>query len=86
MWIHEPWKMSSALQHRASCLIGEDYPGPIVDHASAIRAAREGLSTALAHTDYHHEANQIFDKLGSRQRPKKPTAPKADTSQLSLFS
>jgi len=34
MWIHEPWKMSSALQQRASCLIGEDYPAPIVENAS----------------------------------------------------
>ena len=86
MWIHEPWKMSSALQQRASCLIGEDYPAPIVDHASAIRAARKGLSAALAQADYRQEANQIFDKLGSRQRRKKPTVPKADSSQLSLFN
>jgi deoxyribodipyrimidine photo-lyase len=78
--------MSSALQQRASCLIGEDYPAPIVDHASAIRAARKGLSTALAQADYRQEANQIFDKLGSRQRRKKPTVPKADSSQLSLFN
>jgi deoxyribodipyrimidine photo-lyase len=86
MWIHEPWKMSSALQQRASCLIGEDYPAPIVEHASAIKAARKGLSAALAQADYSQEANQIFDKLGSRQRRKKPTVPKADSSQLSLFN
>jgi len=78
--------MSSALQQRASCLIGEDYPAPIVDHASAIRAARKGLSAALAQADYRQEANQIFDKLGSRQRRTKPIAPKADSSQLSLFN
>ena len=86
MWIHEPWKMSSALQQRASCLIGEDYPAPIVEHASAIKAARKGLSAALAQADYRQEANQIFDKLGSRQRQKKPAASKVDSSQLSLFS
>ena len=86
MWIHEPWKMSSALQQRASCLIGEDYPAPIVEHASAIRAARKGLSAALTQADYRQEANQIFDKLGSRQRPKKPATSKVDSSQLSLFN
>ena len=86
MWIHEPWKMSSALQQRASCLIGEDYPAPIVEHSSAIKAARLGLSAALTQADYRQEANQIFDKLGSRQRPKKPATSKVDSSQLSLFN
>ena len=86
MWIHEPWKMSSALQQRASCLIGEDYPAPIVENASAIKAARLGLSAALTQADYRQEANQIFDKLGSRQRPKKPATSKVDSSQLSLFN
>ena len=86
MWIHEPWKMSSALQQRASCLIGEDYPAPIVENASAIKAARLVLSAALTQADYRQEANQIFDKLGSRQRPKKPATSKVDSSQLSLFN
>jgi len=86
MWIHEPWKMSSALQQRASCLIGEDYPAPIVENASAIKAARLGLSAALTQADYRQEANQIFDKLGSRQRQKKPAISKVDSSQLSLFN
>ena len=86
MWIHEPWKMSSALQQRASCLIGEDYPAPIVENASAIKEARLGLSAALTQADYRQEANQIFDKLGSRQRPKKPATSKVDSSQLSLFN
>lgn len=30
--IHEPWKMSEAEQRAAGCIIGEDYPAPIVDH------------------------------------------------------
>lgn len=29
----EPWKMSRADQREAGCLIGDDYPAPIVDHA-----------------------------------------------------
>jgi deoxyribodipyrimidine photo-lyase len=34
-YIHEPWTMSVDLQHKVGCLIGEDYPKPIVDHAEA---------------------------------------------------
>jgi len=31
--LHTPWTMSSAEQRAAGCLIGRDYPAPIVDHA-----------------------------------------------------
>lgn len=30
--VHEPWKMTSLEQREASCLIGRDYPAPIIDH------------------------------------------------------
>jgi len=46
--VHEPWKMREAEQREAGCIIGKDYPAPIVDHAlarerclQAFRAARE---------------------------------------------
>lgn len=32
-YLHEPWKMSLDLQASSACLIGQDYPAPIVDHA-----------------------------------------------------
>jgi deoxyribodipyrimidine photo-lyase len=31
-FIHEPAKMDTAVQRQANCIIGEDYPAPIVDH------------------------------------------------------
>ena len=31
-FIHEPWKMSEALQRQSGVQIGRDYPQPIVDH------------------------------------------------------
>ena len=36
-FIHSPWKMPVELQKQIGCLIGKDYPPPIVDH----RLARE---------------------------------------------
>lgn len=36
-FIHEPWQMSTAEQRAAGCMLGQDYPPPIVDH----RVARE---------------------------------------------
>lgn len=34
-FIHAPWKMGPVEQHQAGCIIGRDYPAPIVDHAVA---------------------------------------------------
>jgi len=34
-FIHSPWEMSLDLQHQTGCLIGKDYPVPIVDHSMA---------------------------------------------------
>jgi len=33
--IHEPWTMPPAVQDASGCVIGRDYPAPIVDHAFA---------------------------------------------------
>jgi deoxyribodipyrimidine photo-lyase len=35
----EPWTMPAEVQRDAGCVIGTDYPEPIVDHAEARRAA-----------------------------------------------
>ena len=32
-FVHEPWKMPAAVQREFGCMIGKDYPAPIVDHA-----------------------------------------------------
>jgi deoxyribodipyrimidine photo-lyase len=37
----EPWLMPGEVQREAGCVIGADYPEPIVDHAAARRAALE---------------------------------------------
>lgn len=34
-FIHEPWRMTRSEQIRAGCVIGQDYPAQIVDHAVA---------------------------------------------------
>ncbi|MBX7236562.1 MAG: DNA photolyase family protein [Caldilineales bacterium] len=34
-YLHAPWTMPTSLQQAAHCIIGRDYPAPIVDHAWA---------------------------------------------------
>ena len=37
----EPWQMPDEVQEACGCVIGEDYPEPIVDHAIARQEALE---------------------------------------------
>jgi deoxyribodipyrimidine photo-lyase len=45
-YIHTPWKMSDELQRGVGCLIGKDYPAPIVDHAIVRQRALETYRSA----------------------------------------
>jgi deoxyribodipyrimidine photo-lyase len=38
-YLHAPWKMPQQVQTQAGCVIGRDYPRPIVDHAAARKRA-----------------------------------------------
>jgi deoxyribodipyrimidine photo-lyase len=40
-WIHAPWRMPPPAQVEAGCVIGRDYPAPVVDHDAARRIALE---------------------------------------------
>ena len=40
-FIHAPWTMDVAAQQAAGCVIGRDYPAPIVDHATARKRTLE---------------------------------------------
>lgn len=44
-WIHAPWQMAPLEQQAAGCVIGRDYPAPIVDHDTARKRslARYGI-------------------------------------------
>lgn len=36
-YIHEPWNASEGVQRAAKCVVGKDYPKPIVNHGLASR-------------------------------------------------
>jgi deoxyribodipyrimidine photo-lyase len=44
--VHAPWKMRPADQAAAGCVIGRDYPGPVVDHARAREITLERYAAA----------------------------------------
>jgi deoxyribodipyrimidine photo-lyase len=45
-YLAEPWTMPDETQAQANCLIGRDYPAPIVDHAQARREALDRYGSA----------------------------------------
>ncbi|GJP30067.1 hypothetical protein CLOM_g22285 [Closterium sp. NIES-68] len=47
-YIYEPWTAPLAVQRRAKCILGKDYPLPIVDHAEASKRCRDVMGTAYA--------------------------------------
>ena len=44
--IHAPWQMDAGEQERAGCVIGRDYPAPVVDHAAARKKTLERYAAA----------------------------------------
>ncbi|MGB8437428.1 MAG: deoxyribodipyrimidine photo-lyase [Burkholderiales bacterium] len=45
-YIHAPWRMSPAEQSVCGCVIGRDYPPPVVDHAVSRKATLERYERA----------------------------------------
>jgi deoxyribodipyrimidine photo-lyase len=48
--IHEPWTMPADEQRQAGCIIGQDYPAPIVDHAWARERALAAYRQSVTDT------------------------------------
>jgi deoxyribodipyrimidine photo-lyase len=66
-YLAEPWKMDVSVQRIAGCVIGSDYPAPIVDDKVAVKSAKDRMyalrTTELART----EAGQVQARHGSRK-------------------
>jgi deoxyribodipyrimidine photo-lyase len=45
-FVHTPWKMTESEQQRSGCLIGKDYPMPVVDHGEARQRTLEVYAQA----------------------------------------
>ena len=66
--IHEPWLMSDEEQREASCIIGTDYPEPIVDEKET---RKEGISQAYkakADAEAKRRSKLVYLVHGSRKR------------------
>lgn len=47
-YIYEPWKAPRSIQERAGCIIGKDYPKPIVVHETVSKQNIQRMKAAYA--------------------------------------
>jgi deoxyribodipyrimidine photo-lyase len=55
------------VQQVAGCVIGHDYPAPLVDHATAVREAKRRLAGVRNAPDARSEARGVAERHGSRR-------------------
>ena len=67
-YIHEPWRMPPPLQAQAGCVIGDDYPPPVVDHITAYRHAQQQMQAARRLGKRSGDSARVFQRHGSRRR------------------
>ncbi|MBQ0929910.1 deoxyribodipyrimidine photo-lyase/cryptochrome family protein [Ideonella sp. 4Y16] len=92
-FLAQPERMPTALQQRLGVRIGHDYPAPIVDHASAYRAARERIGALRKTPAARTEAERVLARHGSRRsglpaterRPPRRPRDSGGRAQLSLW-
>ena len=94
--LHEPWTMDAITQQRLGCVLGEDYPLPIVEPAAAAREARERIWARRQELGFAELADAIQRRHGSRRsglppsgrgrrrRRSAPSAPSGQQLQLDL--
>lgn len=98
-YLAEPWKMDATLQHMAGCQIGVDYPAPIVNDKTAMKAAKDRMYGLRQTTQAREEAGEVQARHGSRKSglpsttqrrtapsKRKPVAPEAPSPQGDLFA
>ena len=94
-WIHEPHTIpplqkaveQGARDHDKN---GKDYPLPIVENESAMRAAKDKIFAVRDQPEFGRHAAKIYQKMGSRKRPirrrkAKKTATAKANDQLNLL-
>lgn len=84
-FIYEPWLAPLSVQQQARCLIGKDYPSPIVDHASTSKINMERMKVAYA--GYHQQDSHghvtkqaMTSEEGGRARKRPGGAPTGASS------
>jgi deoxyribodipyrimidine photo-lyase len=74
-WIFEPWTMPALIQEQVGCVLGKDYPLPVVDLQQASRRARDLVWGVRDEEKFAQQAQAVFKKLGSRNKQREGKRP-----------
>ncbi len=66
-YLAEPWKMDISVQRMAGCIVGADYPAPIVDDKQAMKAAKDRMYGLRQTPEARSEAGAVQARHGSRK-------------------
>ena len=66
-WLHEPWTMPPEVQRASGCVIGRDYPAPVVDHAAAAREAKAKVHAVRRGEAFAAEKRAVMVRHASRK-------------------
>ena len=66
-WIFEPWLMTPELQKQYQCIIGQDYPAPLLSIESAVKEARAKLAFVKKDALHQQESKRIIQTHASRK-------------------
>lgn len=87
-WLHQPWMMPLSLQRQYACVLGTDYPMPVVDMQQAMRLAKQRLTDWKKQQDadwWREQKHQVIQRHASRKRPSaRKNRQASDNGQLSL--
>ncbi|MEM8864762.1 MAG: deoxyribodipyrimidine photo-lyase/cryptochrome family protein [Planctomycetota bacterium] len=67
-YLAEPHKMPPILQQDVGCVIGQDYPEPIVPHAAAYAEAKQRMYAFRKRAAVREQSQHVLQKHGSRRR------------------
>ncbi|WP_018971086.1 cryptochrome/deoxyribodipyrimidine photo-lyase family protein [Rubritalea marina] len=67
-YLAQPELMPELEQQFCGCVIGVDYPAPLVVHAEAYKKAQQQIRAVRANPDARAEAQQVYQKHGSRSK------------------
>ncbi|XP_066565674.1 cryptochrome circadian regulator 5 [Amia ocellicauda] len=66
-YIYEPWKAPRSIQERAGCIVGKDYPRPIVEHDTASKKNLQRMKLAYARRSGTSEEPESKGKAQKRK-------------------
>ncbi|KAJ3693127.1 hypothetical protein LUZ60_012222 [Juncus effusus] len=70
-YIYEPWTAPLSVQKKSNCIIGKDYPKPVVDHEIASKECREKMGKAYSAQNLSTEKQKNFETGNSSLKNKR---------------